>query len=85
MGRSTNRLTPPETRRVGPVAGGLINATFGNATELMILVSAVSHGLVAIEQAVLLGGILMNMLLALGVSFIAGGARAMLSTRPPAR
>lgn len=49
----------------------------------MILISALGHDLVAIEQAVLIGGILSNMLLALGVSFIAGGARSPRRPRSP--
>ena len=57
----------------GPTAGGLLNATLGNATEAIVLVQAVRHGLVGVEQAALLGGVLSNMLLVVGLSFIFGG------------
>ena len=53
----------------GPVLGGLMNATLGNATEAIILVQAVRHGLVAVEQAALLGGVLSNLLLVVGLCF----------------
>jgi Ca2+:H+ antiporter len=53
----------------GPVAGGLMNATLGNATEAIILVQAVRHGLVEVEQAALLGGVLSNLLLVIGLCF----------------
>ena len=58
---------------LGPVAGGLLNATLGNATEAIVLVQAVRHGLVGVEQAALLGGVLSNMLLVVGSSFVFGG------------
>ena len=57
----------------GPTLGGLVNATLGNATEAIVLVQAVRHGLVGVEQAALLGGVLSNMLLVVGLSFIFGG------------
>lgn len=55
------------------MAGGLINATLGNATELVVGVQALRHGLVGIEQGALLGGVLSNMLFVLGLSFLLGG------------
>ena len=57
----------------GAVLGGLLNATLGNATEAIVLVQALRHRLVGVEQAALLGGVLSNTLLVLGLSFIAGG------------
>lgn len=57
----------------GPVAGGLINATLGNATEAIVMIAALRHSLVGVEQAALLGGVLSNMLLVLGCSFLVGG------------
>jgi Ca2+:H+ antiporter len=45
----------------------------GNATEAIVLVQAVRHRLVGVEQAALLGGVLSNMLLVVGLSFIVGG------------
>ena len=60
----------------GPVLGGLLNATLGNATEAIVLVQAVRHGLVGVEQAALLGGVLSNMLLVVGLSFTVSKAQA---------
>lgn len=53
--------------------GGLLNATFGNATELIVAITALKRGLYRLVQLSLLGSILSNMLLVLGCSFLAGG------------
>lgn len=53
--------------------GGLLNATFGNATELIISVHALQSGLIRVVQQSLLGSILSNMLLVLGCAFLSGG------------
>jgi calcium/proton exchanger cax len=53
--------------------GGLLNATFGNATELIISIYALKRGLLRIVQLSLLGSILSNMLLVLGCAFFCGG------------
>jgi Ca2+:H+ antiporter len=53
--------------------GGLLNATFGNATELIVAISALSRGLYRLVQLSLLGSILSNMLLVLGCAFFFGG------------
>ncbi len=55
--------------------GGLLNATFGNATELIVAITALSKGLFKLVQLSLLGSILSNMLLVLGMSFFFGGMR----------
>jgi len=55
--------------------GGLLNATFGNATELIISLSALFKGLNRLIQLSLLGSILSNMLLVLGSAFLFGGLR----------
>lgn len=55
--------------------GGLLNATFGNATELIVAVTALSKGLYRLVQLSLLGSILSNMLLVLGTAFMLGGSR----------
>eukprot|EP00475_Leptophrys_vorax_P017336 TRINITY_DN23_c0_g1_i4.p1 TRINITY_DN23_c0_g1~~TRINITY_DN23_c0_g1_i4.p1 ORF type:complete len:530 (+),score=125.25 TRINITY_DN23_c0_g1_i4:565-2154(+) len=60
--------------------GGLLNATFGNATELIISVFALRNGLLRIIQVSLLGSIISNMLLVLGTSFIAGGFKYKMQT-----
>ncbi|KAL3721193.1 hypothetical protein ACJRO7_005933 [Eucalyptus globulus] len=57
----------------GPTIGGLLNATFGNATELIISIYALKNGMIRIVQQSLLGSILSNMLLVLGCSFFTGG------------
>jgi Ca2+:H+ antiporter len=53
--------------------GGLLNATFGNATELIVSIAALSKGLYKLVQLSLLGSILSNMLLVLGTAFFVGG------------
>ncbi|KAI5662122.1 hypothetical protein M9H77_21445 [Catharanthus roseus] len=57
----------------GPTVGGLLNATFGNATELIISMYALRNGMIRVVQQSLLGSILSNMLLVLGCAFFAGG------------
>ncbi|KAK9941111.1 hypothetical protein M0R45_017738 [Rubus argutus] len=57
----------------GPTVGGLLNATFGNATELIISIYALKHGMLRVVQQSLLGSILSNMLLVLGCAFFSGG------------
>lgn len=58
---------------VGHTLGGLLNATFGNATELIISIFALRRGEIRIVQASMLGSILSNMLLVLGMCFFFGG------------
>jgi Ca2+:H+ antiporter len=53
--------------------GGLLNATFGNATEMIIAVYALKNGMIRVVQQSLLGSILSNMLLVMGCAFFAGG------------
>ena len=57
----------------GDVVGGLINATLGNVVEIIIAVAALKKDLITIIQASLLGSILSNMLLVLGMCFLFGG------------
>ncbi|KAI6778518.1 vacuolar calcium ion transporter [Emericellopsis cladophorae] len=61
--------------RTGESIGGLINATFGNAVELIVAIIALTKGKVAIVQTSLIGSILSNLLLVLGCCFLAGGYR----------
>lgn len=58
---------------LGPAIGALLNAVFGNATELIIALVALKAGLVEIVQASLTGTIISNLLLALGLSMLVGG------------
>lgn len=53
--------------------GGLLNATFGNATEMIISIYALKSGMIRVVQQSLLGSILSNMLLVLGCAFFTGG------------
>ncbi|APB34699.1 calcium/proton antiporter [Gloeomargarita lithophora Alchichica-D10] len=59
----------------GPTIGGLLNATFGNATELIIAIVALRSGLVDIVEASISGSIIANLLLALGLGALLGGIR----------
>ncbi|KAI5954130.1 VCX1 [Candida margitis] len=58
---------------VGQTVGGLLNATFGNAVELIVSIIALKENQVRIVQASMLGSILSNLLLVLGCCFVAGG------------
>ncbi len=62
-------------KHAGPGVGGLLNATFGNATELIIAVFALSRGLQDVVKASLTGSIIGNLLLVVGLSMVAGGLR----------
>src|ERR1043165_683019 len=61
--------------RTGDAVGGLLNATFGNAPELIISIVALKAGYLDMVRASLVGAILANLLLALGVAFLLGGLR----------
>jgi len=69
MGESTEHLS----ERTGPTWGGLLNATFGNAAELIIAIIAMTKGLNEIVKASLTGSILGNLLLVAGASMLVGG------------
>lgn len=71
MGTATEHLA----HRTGPSIGGLLNATFGNAAELIIAIVALKAGLVDLVKASITGSILGNLLLILGLSLIAGGLK----------
>jgi Ca2+:H+ antiporter len=61
--------------RLGPGVGGLLNATFGNAAELIIAMFALSKGLDSVVKASITGSVIGNLLLVLGASLLAGGVR----------
>jgi len=71
MGRATEVLAA----RMGEGAGGLLNATFGNAAELIIAVIALSKGLSGVVKASIAGSIIGNILLVLGLSILCGGTK----------
>lgn len=60
---------------VGPTLGGFLNATFGNATELIIALVALNAGLIGVVKASITGSIISNLLLVLGFSMFLGGLR----------
>merc|ERR1719460_951223 len=57
------------------VLGGLLNATFGNAVEMILTIQTLRAGLIEVVKATLLGSILSNLLLVLGTSFLLGGVK----------
>jgi len=57
----------------GPALGGILNATFGNATEFIIGIFALQAGLVEVVKASITGSIIGNLLLVLGMAMLAGG------------
>jgi Ca2+:H+ antiporter len=71
MGRGTEALS----HRLGPGIGGLLNATFGNAAELILALLALRRGLDSVVKASLTGSIIGNLLLVLGASLLAGGIK----------
>jgi Ca2+:H+ antiporter len=60
---------------LGPNLGGLLNATFGNATELILAFVALQEGLIAVVKATLTGSIISNLLLVMGFAIFLGGIR----------
>ena len=71
MGRSTEWIA----EHTGPGIGGLLNATFGNAAELIIAIMALRAGLQDVVKASITGSIIGNILLVLGLAILLGGAR----------
>ncbi|WP_367026999.1 calcium/proton exchanger [Methylococcus sp. ANG] len=71
MGNATEALS----RFLGPTPGALLNATMGNAPEIIIGFFALKHGLVEMVKASITGTILGNLLFGLGVSIVAGGLK----------
>ena len=71
MGKATEVLAD----KVGAGAGALLNATFGNACELIIAIAALRAGLIDVVEASITGSIIGNILLVLGASILAGGLK----------
>lgn len=59
----------------GPNLGGFLNATFGNATELIIGLVALNAGLISVVKASITGSIISNLLLVMGLAMFLGGIR----------
>ncbi|CAI7637163.1 unnamed protein product [Penicillium viridicatum] len=70
-----SHATESVASRLGDTIGALINVTFGNAVELIIFIIALVKNEIRIVQASLLGSILANLLLIMGMAFLAGGLR----------
>ncbi len=71
LGKATEHLV----ERTGDGIGGLLNATFGNAAELIIALAALRSGLHDVVKASITGSIIGNILLVMGASFLAGGIK----------
>jgi Ca2+:H+ antiporter len=71
MGRATEHLA----EHLGQGIGGLLNATFGNAAELIIALMALHKGLIGVVKASITGSIIGNILLVLGAALTAGGIK----------
>ncbi|KAG9015120.1 hypothetical protein FRB94_004239 [Tulasnella sp. JGI-2019a] len=69
LGEATEQLS----MKLGQTLGGLLNASFGNAVEVIVGIAALAQGELRIVQTSMLGSILSNLLLVLGMSFFAGG------------
>ncbi|MBI3098809.1 MAG: calcium/proton exchanger, partial [Planctomycetes bacterium] len=69
MGRATEALAA----RLGSGLGGLLNATMGNAAELIIAIMALRAGMVGVVQASITGSIIGNILFVMGIAAVAGG------------
>jgi Ca2+:H+ antiporter len=71
LGEATEALAS----HTGPRIGGLLNATFGNAAELIITLVAISAGQIELVRASITGSILGNLLLVLGLAMLLGGLK----------
>ena len=71
MGQATEEIAVV----LGPSLGGLLNATFGNATELIIALIALNEGLITVVKSSITGSIIGNLLLVMGLSMLLGGIK----------
>ncbi len=71
LGRATEELA----HHTGEGVGGLLNATFGNAAELILAITALQQGLYPVVKASITGSVLGNVLLVLGAAVLAGGVK----------
>jgi len=76
LGLATEKLAA----RVGDAIGGFLNATLGNAAELIIALVALRAGMLDVVKASITGSIIGNLLLVLGAAFLAGGLRHRVQT-----
>lgn len=68
-------VTEELAKHTNPTVGGLLNATFGNATEVIVSIIAIRSGLLRVVQLSLLGSVISNMLLVLGSAWLMGGVK----------
>jgi Ca2+:H+ antiporter len=71
VGRSVEQVAD----RLGSGATGVVQSALGNLPELFVCIFALRHGLVTVVQAAIIGSILSNVLLVLGLAFVVGGRR----------
>lgn len=71
LGEATDALA----KQAGARVGALLNATFGNAAELIITIAAIRAGLLEVVKASITGSIIGNILLVLGLSVLVGGLK----------
>ena len=69
------RATESVGHYAGPRVGGILNATFGNAAELIITIFALAAGLTMVVKASIIGSVIGNVLLVLGASLLIGGLK----------
>ncbi|HVE86121.1 MAG TPA: hypothetical protein VND93_24865, partial [Myxococcales bacterium] len=75
LARLMGEATEVISHHLGAGLGGLMNASFGNAAELIIAIAALRTGQVAVVKASITGAVMGNLLLVLGAAVVAGGAR----------
>ena len=75
LARSMGDATEELAERLGPAAGGLLNATFGNAAELIVGLFAVAHGHLELVKGSITGSLMGNLLLVGGGAMFAGSLR----------
>jgi Ca2+:H+ antiporter len=75
LAKMLDLTTEQLSKRLGQTLGALVNASFGNAVELILSVMALREGLFVVVQASLLGSVLSNLLFVLGFCFFLGGLK----------
>ncbi|MFS8740679.1 calcium/proton exchanger [Synechococcus sp. WC10meta] len=75
LAKFTGQATEEIAALTGPMIGGLVNATFGNATELILGLVALRAGLVEVVKASITGAIISNLLLVAGLAMLLGGIK----------
>jgi Ca2+:H+ antiporter len=75
LARYLGRATESVALQSNHTVGGLMNATFGNLIELFISIFAIRHGLIAVVKASIIGSIIANLLLLIGLAMFFGGLK----------